>query len=291
MTLSPLRRSADRAHQMVMGILNVTPDSFSDGGEFLHTRDAVARGRQMFAEGADIVDVGGESTRPGALRVPADEQIDRIVSVVSALSTSGTVSVDTTDPLVAEAAVSAGAAVINDVSASLEATAARLGVAWIAMHMAGVPATMQHAPHYEDVVSEVCESLSASVDRAAAAGVTETWVDPGFGFGKTAVHNLELLAGLAQLAGLGAPLMIGVSRKATMAALTALSDSGNGGSPLGAVAGEVLAAASTSVPVRDRLEASVACAVWGWSQGARMVRVHDVAATVAARDAWRSAAA
>lgn len=276
---------------MVMGILNVTPDSFSDGGEFLSTPDAVAQGRQMFAEGADVVDVGGESTRPGALRVSADEQIERIASVVSVLSTLGTISVDTTDSRVAEAAVSAGASIINDVSASLESTAARLGVAWIAMHMAGVPATMQQAPRYDDVLVEVCASLRASVERATAAGVTETWVDPGIGFGKTPIHNLELLGGLSQLAGLGAPLLVGVSRKATMAALTALSDGGSGRTSFGDVTAEVLAAASKSVPIPDRLEASVACAVWGWSQGARMVRVHDVAATVAARDAWRSAAA
>ena len=276
---------------MVMGVLNVTPDSFSDGGQFLRTADAVARGRQMFAEGADVVDVGGESTRPGATRVTADEQIARVAEVIANLSAEGPVSVDTTDIEVATAAVAAGAVMINDVSSSLEATAARLGVAWVAMHMAGEPATMQRDPRYDNVLVEVATSLRGAVERARAAGVTETWVDPGIGFGKTAVHNLELLAGLSELCQIGAPLMIGVSRKATLAALTELSDRGQGRTAERRIVNEAVARASKTVPTGDRLEMSVAFAVWGLSQGARMVRVHDVAATVAARDAWQRAAA
>lgn len=276
---------------MVMGVLNVTPDSFSDRGQFLRTADAVARGRQMFAEGADVVDVGGESTRPGATRVTADEQIARVAEVIANLSAEGPVSVDTTDIEVATAAVAAGAVMINDVSSSLEATAARLGVAWVAMHMAGEPATMQRDPRYDNVQVEVATSLRGAVERARAVGVTETWVDPGIGFGKTAVHNLELLAGLSELCQIGAPLMIGVSRKATLAALTELSDRGQGRTAERRIVNEAVARASKTVPTGDRLEMSVAFAVWGLSQGARMVRVHDVAATVAARDAWQRAAA
>jgi dihydropteroate synthase len=265
--------SVEPVKPLVMGVLNVTPDSFSDGGAFLDPEAAVARGLQMFAEGADMVDVGGESTRPGAEPVPEDEEIRRVVPVIEALRRHGRVSVDTRHRPVAEAAIEAGATLVNDVSASLhEVAAGRPGVGWVAMHMRGEPRTMQADPTYDDVVEEVRAFLVGRAEAAVEAGVEEVWIDPGFGFGKTAVHNLNLLRHLDRIVAAGYPVMVGTSRKTF---LGRLMDAADNRSPL-----DPLPAAQ--VPPDDRLEGSLATAVWSMSQGARMVRVHDVRATVQA---------
>jgi dihydropteroate synthase len=241
-----------------MGVLNVTPDSFSDGGKWFDPEQAVAHGLAMAEQGADVVDVGGESTRPGAAPVDEAEEQRRVVPVIAALAPHVRVSVDTSKAAVARAAVEAGATLVNDVSASLAHVAAEAGVGWVAMHMRGAPASMQDAPCYDDVVAEVRAFLVARAEAAVAAGVEEVWVDPGIGFGETAAHNLVLLRHLRHLAGAGFPLVVGTSRKSFLGTLT-------GGAP-----------------AHDRLEGSLATAVWAMAHGAGMVRVHDVAATVAA---------
>jgi dihydropteroate synthase len=238
-----------------MGVLNVTPDSFSDGGRWLDAGAAVEQGLRMVEEGADIIDVGGESTRPGAEPVDAGEELRRVLPVVEALAPHTRVSIDTRKAEVAEAALAAGATLLNDVSATLAPVARAAGAGWVAMHMRGEPRTMQEDPTYGDVVAEVKAFL---VERAEQAGVDEVWIDPGIGFGKTMEHNLTLLAHLDQLVGTGYPVVVGTSRKAFLGKLT-------GGAP-----------------ADDRVEGSVATAAWALSQGARMVRVHDVAPTVAA---------
>ncbi|HVE93520.1 MAG TPA: dihydropteroate synthase [Acidimicrobiales bacterium] len=248
---------------LVMGVLNVTPDSFSDGGQFFDVRAAVERGQAMFSEGADIVDVGGESTRPHAAGVPSAEELRRVLPVVEALARHGRISIDTTKSEVARAAVVAGATMINDVSAALGAVAGELGVAFVAMHRKGTPATMQADPRYDDVVAEVGEYLSAKAREAEAEGVREVWVDPGIGFGKTLEHNVALLAATRSLSDLGHSVVVGVSRKSFLGVL-ARSPSGDVPSP------------------ENRGEASVAAGLWAVEQGASMLRVHDVAATVQA---------
>jgi dihydropteroate synthase len=255
--------SSDEERPLVMGILNVTPDSFSDGGEWFESERAIMRAHEMIAEGADIVDVGGESTRPGAEPVSADEELRRVVPVVEALAGSVRVSVDTTKEAVAEAAVHAGASLINDVSATLWPAAARLGVGWVAMHRLGTAATMQRHPHYDDVAREVAAMLVDRAGRATAAWVAEVWIDPGIGFGKTVDHNLRLLGSLGDLVATGYPVMVGTSRKSFLGTLARTAD----GSP---------------APVGERLAASLATATWAMEQGVQMVRVHDVAATVQA---------
>lgn len=246
-----------------MGIVNVTPDSFSDGGRHLEAAAAIAHGRALVAEGADWIDVGGESTRPGAAPVTEAEELRRVLPVVEALAGDGTrVSIDTRKPAVARAAVAAGARLVNDTSSSLGEVAAELGVAWAAMHAKGEPATMQDDPRYDDVVAEVRDHLVARAEAALAAGVPEVWIDPGIGFGKTAAHNLALLAHLDQLVVTGHPVLVGTSRKAFLGGLLGRSDGRDG-----------------PAPVDDRLEGSVATATWAMAVGARMVRVHDVAAT------------
>ncbi len=251
---------------LVMGVLNVTPDSFSDGGRYLRADDAVAHGREMVAQGADVVDVGGESSRPGALPVEEAEELRRVVPVVEALAPEVRVSVDTVKPAVAAAAVAAGASLVNDVSGTLWPVAAELSVGWVAMHMQGTPRDMQRHPHYDDVVVEVFGYVLDRARRAAAAGVAEVWVDPGIGFGKTAEHNLSLLGHLAELAAAagrdGFGLLVGTSRKSFLGRFGATADG--------------------TVPVDDRLEASLAIETWAMVQGAGMVRVHDVAPTVQA---------
>jgi dihydropteroate synthase len=254
---------ANEGRCLVMGILNVTPDSFSDGGEWFERDRAVTRGHEMIAEGADIVDVGGESTRPGAEPVPVDEELARVVPVIEALAGEVRISIDTTKERVAEAAVDAGATLVNDVSASLWPVAAHRGVGWVAMHRQGTPASMQRDPRYDDVVTEVSDLLVERAERATAAGVTEVWIDPGIGFGKTFEHNLSLLGSLGALAATGYPVMVGTSRKSFLGRLAPRAD----GSP---------------APVGDRLPGSLATATWAMHQGARMVRVHDVAPTVQA---------
>jgi dihydropteroate synthase len=257
----PEATTVERA--LVMGILNVTPDSFSDGGRWFDPAQAIMKGHQMIAEGADIVDVGGESSRPGAAEVPVEEELRRVLPVVESLSPHVRVSVDTVKEAVADAAIAAGATLINDVSASLWHVAARHGVGWVAMHRQGTPRTMQDHPRYGDVVAEVRDLLAARAATAAEAGVTEIWIDPGIGFGKTTDHNLELLAGLDVLVATGHPVLVGTSRKGFLSML----GTGQDGAP---------------IPTGDRLAGSLATASWALQQGAGMVRVHDVAATVQA---------
>jgi len=246
-----------------MGVLNVTPDSFSDGGRWFDHAAAVARGLEMVAQGADVIDVGGESTRPGAQPVGDAEERRRILPVVAALAPVVRVSVDTRKASVAEAAISAGATLLNDVSATLWPVAAAAGVGWVAMHMRGQPGTMQVAPHYDDVVAEVARFLAARVEAASAGGVGEIWIDPGIGFGKTMHHNLQLLAHLDRLVATGTPVLVGASRKSFLGRLAV---------PPG----------EPPAPVEQRQAGSLATAVWAMAQGVAMVRVHDVAETVQA---------
>lgn len=246
-----------------MGVLNVTPDSFSDGGRYLDPEQAVAHGLAMAAAGADVVDVGGESSRPGAQPVPEAEELARVVPVVGALAPHVRVSVDTVKPAVAEAAVGAGATLVNDISASLWPLAADAGVGWVAMHMQGRPRTMQDDPRYDDVAAEVFAFLAARAAEARDAGVSEVWVDPGIGFGKTVAHNLTLLRRLPELVAGGCPVLVGTSRKGFLGRLAAGPD----GAP---------------APVDERLPGSLATAVWAMVAGAAMVRVHDVGPTVQA---------
>ena len=240
-----------------MGVLNVTPDSFSDGGRWLDPQAAIGHGRQLVEDGADVVDVGGESTRPGAEPVDADEELRRVIPVIRALAGEVTVSIDTRKEVVARAAVEAGARIINDVSATLWPVAAESGVGWIAMHMPADPSVMQQHAVYEDVVQEVLEFLAGRAETAKSAGVDGVWIDPGIGFGKTATHNLQLLRHLDRLVASGWPVLIGTSRKSFLGAIAP----GPRGEP---------------APPDDRLEASVATSVWALTQGVDMIRVHDV---------------
>jgi dihydropteroate synthase len=241
-----------------MGVLNVTPDSFSDGGRWLDPERAVAHGLELVALGADIVDVGGESTRPGATPVTAQEERRRVVPVVAALAPHVRVSVDTRTPEVAEAAIAAGATILNDVSARLWPLAAEAGVGWIAMHMPADPSVMADHAVYDNVVDEVHDHLVARAEAAAAGGVEEIWIDPGIGFAKTTAHNLSLLRHLDRLVATGWPVAIGTSRKSFLGRLTVGAD--------GTVPGP-----------DDRLEGSVATTAWAIVAGAAIVRVHDVA--------------
>ena len=259
----------------VMGILNVTPDSFSDGGRFLDHVAALEHGRQLIDEGASIVDVGGESTRPGAVPVGVDEELARVLPVVAGLADDVRVSIDTRHEAVARAAVASGASMVNDVSAGLGGVAAELGVGWVAMHMLGDPRTMQDEPRYDDVVAEVRDFLVGRAERAADLGVSEVWIDPGIGFGKDTAHNLELLARIDELVATGWPVVVGVSRKRFLGVLTAAGDAGPGSVPHHD--GNVRA-----TPVDDRREGSGAVAAWAYSRGVGMVRAHDVRATVRA---------
>ncbi len=257
-----------------MGVLNVTPDSFSDGGLYVTPEAAVARGLQMMEAGADLIDVGGESSRPGAEPVPVGVELERVVPVVEALAAAVEeseravrLSVDTVKPEVAAAALAAGASLVNDISASLWDVAAAAGAGWVAMHMQGQPRSMQENPRYEAVAEEVCSVLLERADRAHRGGVREVWIDPGIGFGKTTAHNLSLLRHLDDLvqaaAGAGcAGVMVGTSRKRFLGVLAA-----------GAASDEPAA-------VADRLEGSLATAAAALVAGVGMVRVHDVAATV-----------
>ena len=254
-----------------MGVVNVTPDSFSDGGRFLDPGAAVEHGRRLAAEGAEMLDVGGESTRPGSAGVPAEEELRRVLPVVEELAAAGvTVSIDTSKAAVADAALDAGAAYVNDVTAfrgdpDLAALVASRGVPCCLMHMLGTPRTMQDDPRYDDVVSEVKAFLEQRLAFAVAEGVAEERVmlDPGIGFGKTLDHNLELLARLDEIAALGRPVVVGVSRK----------------SFLGRITGREAA---------ERAVATAAANVLALERGASVFRVHDVAET---RDALAVAAA
>jgi dihydropteroate synthase len=252
---------------LVMGIVNITPDSFSDGAMFASADDAVAHGARLVDEGADLVDVGGESTRPGSDPIEADEELLRVVPVIEGLvkARPGTpLSVDTRKPEVASAALDAGASVVNDIaggrnSALLESVS-RTGAGVILMHMLGEPKTMQDDPRYDDVVAEVHEFLRERIEAAVFAGIPEerVCIDPGIGFGKTVDHNLALLRAVPALRMLGAAVMVGASRKGFIGTLTGVEDPA------------------------ARLEGSLAVAVLAAAHGADLVRVHDVEATVRA---------
>lgn len=253
----------DLSRPKVMGVLNVTPDSFSDGGRYLDPQVAVARAEEMISEGAAIIDVGGESTRPGAAAVDAEEELRRVIPVIRALGqkTSVAISVDTSRPEVMRAAVDAGAVMINDIRAlglpgAIEAAAAS-GAAICLMHMQGEPSDMQKHPHYTDVVREVGDFLRERIGVCNRAGIASNrlLIDPGIGFGKTRDHNLALLAQLHRLGDLQLPLLVGVSRKAIVGALTGR-------------------------PVSERLYGGLVLAAAAVLAGARIVRAHDVAATV-----------
>lgn len=256
----------------VLGIVNVTPDSFSDGGEHATLEAAVAHGLRLAEEGADALDIGGESTRPGAQDVSIDEEIKRVIPVIERLAkeTSLPVSIDTSKPEVMRAAVAAGAGLINDVYAlrrdgALEA-ASELGVPVVLMHMQGEPRSMQEAPFYDDVVGEVHRFLAERIFAAEMTGIAKKniVVDPGFGFGKNREHNLSLLAQLERFAELGVPVLAGLSRKRTIGELIGRDDP------------------------HDRVHGSVAAALIAAQRGAKLLRVHDVAATVDALKVWNA---
>ncbi len=259
-------RSLPTDRPTVMGILNTTPDSFSDGGAWGTVDRAVAHAEQMLADGADVIDIGGESSRPGADPVDSAEEAERVLPVITRLAGRCVMSIDTAKPEVAEAALNAGASIVNDITASLEEVAGAATAGWIAMHMQGKPRTMQDNPTYSDVVAEVAEALDGYAQRAQIAGVGRLWIDPGIGFGKTTEHNLTLLRDLEAL-GRIAPLVLGVSRKRFIGEVHALSNDRN--------ATEIAAAS-------DRIEGSVLSAVWGWAHSANMVRTHDVRVTALA---------
>ncbi len=248
---------------IVMGILNVTPDSFSDGGRFIGREAALRRVREMIAEGAQIIDVGGESTRPGAQAVSVAEELERVIPVIEAIRSESAipVSIDTSKPEVMRAAVDAGASLVNDVRALREpgalAAVAELGVPVCLMHMRGEPRTMQQAPRYDDVVAEVLAFLEERIAACEAAGIPreDIILDPGFGFGKTLDHNLALFRALPRFAATGLPVLVGVSRKSMI--------------------GQVL-----EVPVEERLAGSLALASLAVWLGAAIVRSHDVRETV-----------
>ena len=251
---------------LVMGVLNITPDSFSDGGQFFDSAAAIARGEELARAGADILDIGGESTRPGATPVPEAEELRRVIPVIKALAQrlKISLSIDTMKPAVARAAITAGASIINDVAAnraddSMWRLAAETGAGYVAMHMQGTPATMQQHPVYADVVREVGEFFAERLERLRQAGVSEERVvlDPGIGFGKTVEHNLQLLAGLRSFTYLGRPLLLGVSRK----------------SFLGKTSGG---------PEDERLPGALACTVLAAKAGVQLFRTHDVPETVQA---------
>jgi len=249
----------------VMGVLNLTPDSFSDGGLHDTVDDAIAHGLTLLDEGADILDIGGESTRPGATPVDEATEIRRAVPVIEGLldERPGTViSIDTSKGAVADAAAAAGASILNDVTASLEHVAARNEMGWIAMHNGTSVQDSRLDPKSGDVVGTIVDFLAGAAARGRAAGVRELWIDPGFGFGRTFEHNLDLLANLDAFVAV-APTVVAVSRKRSLGVLHARSDGFD-----------------EPTPVDDRLEAALAIATWGGFLGADLVRVHDVRATV-----------
>lgn len=255
---------------LVMGIVNVTDDSFSDGGRFRDPRRAIEHGLALAAQGADLVDVGGESTRPGAAPVSAAEELRRVIPVIEALAREGVqVSADTLKPQVMRAAIEAGCAVVNDVNAfrapgAIEAVR-DAGVGLVAMHMQGTPRTMQEAPHYEDVAREVGEFLHERARALETGGIAagRIAIDPGFGFGKTRAHNVALFRAIPALASLGYPLLVGMSRKRLLGEIT-----GRG--------------------ITERTAASVAAALLAAQNGARILRVHDVKETVDVIEVWQA---
>lgn len=260
----------DLGRPLVMGVVNVTPDSFSDGGDHADTENAIAHSFRLAADGADILDIGGESTRPGAAPVSIDEELSRILPVIEALADAGlTVSVDTRHAAVMTAALSAGASIVNDVTA-LTGDADSMGVVAekdvpvILMHMQGEPGTMQDNPSYADAAMDVRQYLSARIDACVAAGIDKERIaiDPGIGFGKTLEHNLDILGRLHLLSELDCPVVLGVSRKSFIGKITDVKDP------------------------KQRLGGSLAAALAGIDQGANILRVHDVAETVQALAVW-----
>ena len=254
-----------------MGIVNATPDSFSDGGQYFDANTAISHGETLIAEGAHILDIGGESTRPGAAAVSIDEELRRVIPTISALASAGhCVSIDSRHPEVMRAAIDAGAAIVNDVYALRAPGAIKVCAASdagvVLMHMQGEPGTMQHAPHYDNVVREVSDFLSERADACERAGIARARiaVDPGFGFGKTTAHNIELTRGVDRLLELGFPLVAGWSRKRTIGEITGRSEP------------------------RERIAGSVAAALACVAHGARIVRVHDVRETVDALKIWQT---
>jgi dihydropteroate synthase len=246
---------------LVMGVVNVTPDSFSDGGRYLSTDDAVKHAMQLAADGADILDVGGESTRPGAEPVSLEEETSRVVPVIEHLRTEASdlaISVDTRHPEVARAALAAGADIVNDVTAASDPGTFEVvrgsGAGLVLMHMQGEPRTMQVDPTYDDVVSEVRDALAGRIEAAVAAGVSRDRLcaDPGIGFGKTTAHNLALLRDIASFRGLGVPVMVGASRKRFIGELSGVDDPA------------------------ERVEGTAGAVAWCAAQGVAVVRVHDV---------------
>lgn len=259
-------RSLPSAGPVIMGILNVTPDSFSDGGRSSTVDRAVANAEQMLADGAHIIDVGGESSRPGAHPVSTPDELARVLPVIERLAGRCVISIDTAKADVADAALQAGASIINDITASLEGVAGAHRAGWVAMHMQGQPQTMQDNPMYDDVVAEVLAELDDYVARAKRAGVDTVWVDPGFGFGKSDDHNLALVRDIG-LASQRASLLIGVSRKRSIGKIHTISDQ---------------TTESGQTDVDDRVEGSVMAAVWSWARQAHIVRTHDVRVTALA---------
>jgi len=265
-------KTFDLSESVVMGILNTTPDSFSDGGCFIQLDAALSQARQMVADGAAIIDIGGESTRPGAQAVTVEEELQRVIPLIELLAKELPIpiSIDTSKPEVMSAAVAAGAGMVNDVCALQELgalqTVAELKVPVCLMHMQGKPRSMQKNPVYADVVSDVAEFLHQRVAACVAAGIEKSQIvlDPGFGFGKSVQHNLSLLKHLQKLMSLGLPLLVGMSRK----------------SMIGAVLNDA--------PVAERLHGSVTAAVLAVMQGAKIIRVHDVKATVEALSLCRA---
>lgn len=263
------------ARPLIMGVVNVTPDSFSDGGETMDAAAAVARGRALQAAGADIVDVGGESTRPGALSLDPRDESARVVPVIRALAVAGAVvSVDTRNARTMAEALDAGAGIVNDVTAltgdpDALALVARRGASVVLMHMRGDPRTMQDAPRYDDVVGDVADYLAGRVEACVRAGIprAKIAIDPGIGFGKTVEHNVQLIAGLDRLAALGCAVLLGVSRKSFIGRLSRGEDA------------------------KNRLSGSLAAMLAGVARGADIVRVHDVAETRQALAVWAAIAA
>jgi len=250
---------------IILGVINVTPDSFFEAVRTGDHDAAIARGRALFEAGCDIVDIGGESTRPGAAEVDLDEELRRVIPVIEALHPYGPLSIDTRKADVARAARAAGADILNDVSGTLPEVAGALGMGYVAMHTQGTPQTMQLNPHYDDVVSEVLDALRDLAARARAAGVAQLWLDPGIGFGKRVEDNWALLAHLDAFVSLahsvGAGVLVGTSRKRFLAT-----------------------AGPQELDVDQRFEGSLATAAWALSQGVSIVRVHDVVSCLQVRD-------
>ncbi len=249
----------------VMGVVNVTPDSFSDGGEFFDHEKAIEHGLELVREGADVLDIGGESTRPGAAGVELEEELRRVIPVIEGLSGAATVSIDTAKAEVARRAIAAGAKIVNDVTAlrgdpEMPAVCAEAGVELVLMHMLGTPRTMQDDPRYDDVVAEVAEFLAVQIGVAEAAGIAreKLWIDPGIGFGKTVDHNLSLLKATGTFVHMGLPVLVGPSRKRFIGSL------------------------SDGAPESQRLGGTIAACLAAMERGATMVRVHDVAPVVQA---------